>query len=222
MIRFVDDVTSTLDQDGVRLGLLPRQCYSIPELKLRDGGDDKQAVLSALTSRRSQSRTTADLIRDLCEAGFTQQSSSRRIGVLVVDGSSVSGGVGALSAATAAAWRAHQELGVELLVVAVGPNVGDLQAAGLAGPQGSRNVLRVDSYADLSLISSLLQQRLDAICLREYPYIAPVKPTTISLNDFTANVELLVERYEINVSSNIYIFQYVPYIFTLLLALRCQ
>ena len=161
----IGDVCAELNigKDGVRVGIVPRECYPLSGFRLADS-TTKRGVLRKLTTSRYRAAKTSQIIRYMRQRSFARKQGARknakRMGILVVDANSPTRAAAAIRQAALA--RAKN---IELFVVMVGRNSPKFSPEVIAAKPDARHTLRVDSYHDIRHIALRLVDNLNHACI---------------------------------------------------------
>ena len=167
-LAFVRAIASGMNigEDKVHVGLLPKDCYSVPGFQLKEGHNE-QTLDRLLDADHFSTADTMTQLKRMRDSSFSLENGGRdgaaRIGVIVIDKNSID-----LSEAQLEAQYAKDMEGIELFVVGVGDSVSDSELNAIASEPTEKHVFRVDEYCDLLSVADHLTKRIDQVCASKY------------------------------------------------------
>jgi hypothetical protein len=163
IIAMMSKAADELDMgpDAVKMGLVPKECVSLPGLEL-SGELDTSSLLEKVSDNYAAAHTPR-ILRYLRRRGFTIENGARKeaqkMAIIILDKSSPNYEQTAAEAAKA------KEMGVEIFVVAVGKDITKEELELVASSPTENHVIRVNSYADLPGIASKLVELINNSCI---------------------------------------------------------
>lgn len=165
-IEFIRSVADRMmvSTKGVRIGLAPRSCLSVPGFTLDQGSDKNQVLRMFGVGQKSSLAETSSVIKYLRSVSFRQESgaraNARKIGVLIVDGPLKNFGQAVDEAILA------KQNGIELLVIGVGKEVRPEELTLLASAGSPHHhVMTVSCYSQLWKLARRLVSTADQLCI---------------------------------------------------------
>lgn len=168
-IEFIRSVADRMmvSSKGVRIGLAPRGCLSVPGFTLEQGSEKNQVMRMFGTPQRSSLAETESVIKYLRSVSFRPESGARtnakKVAVLIVDRP-----LKHLGQAVDQAILAKND-DIELVVIGVGKDVSHEELRMLASARSSHHtVMTVPCYSHLRKLTRRLVATADQLCIGKH------------------------------------------------------
>ena len=163
ILSMIGDCTDELDMgdNAVRIGMVPKECISIPGIKL-SGDIDGSSIMGDFEKEYAAAHTSK-VLKYMRKKSFTEEFGAReeaqKFGILIVDAASTDFKQTAIEATKA------RKSGIEMFVIAVGDNIPNHELTSIASGPLDDHIFRVNSYDELPQTVKKLVKLINEACV---------------------------------------------------------